>query len=88
MCRNSTRQFYIEGYARMTGYGRIELETHTIATYYEDPDDSIRSEKIPVDYHVQLTWNDDLSYTLGGYYTIYTDNVYPLALDSRFNGPI
>lgn len=89
VCRNSTREFSIYGPAYLTSYGMISLKVHDIATYYEDPDDTMRSEQIPVDYFVRLQWHDDPDRTTTqGYYTIYNDAVYPLALDSRFGGPV
>lgn len=87
-CRNSTREFQIYGRALMTSFGVLRMKVHDIATYYEDPDNAIHSEQIPVDYYVQLQWHDDPDWMTQGYYTIYTDAVYPLALDSRFGGPV
>lgn len=88
-CRNSTRQFQIKGPCYLVSATPLVLRCHSIADYYEDPDDSATSEQIPVDYHVRLTWTPDLAWTRAqGYYTIDVDHVYPLALDSRFGGPV
>lgn len=88
-CRNSTRQFRIKGPCYLERATPLTLRCHSIADYYEDPDDSVTSEQMPVDYHVQLEWTPDPSWTrTQGYYMIDVDHVYPLALDSRFGGPI
>lgn len=87
-CRNSTRQFRITGPCYIWAVNPLMLRCHCIADYYEDPD-GMYGERLPVDYHLHLTWNADPSWTqTQGYYTIFEDEVYPLALDSRFNGPV
>lgn len=88
-CRNSTRQFRITGPCYLENTTPLVLRCHSIADYYEDPDDDATSEQIPVDYQVALEWTPDPSWTrTQGYYTIDADHVYPLALDSRFGGPV
>lgn len=87
-CRNSNNSFHISGPCYIHYVNPLMLRCHCIADYYEDPD-GMYGERLPVDYHLHLTWNADPSWTqTRGYYTIYEDEVYPLALDSRFNGPV
>ena len=88
-CRNSTRQFRISGPCYLKNTTPLVLICHSIADYYEDPDNDATSEQMPVDYQVALEWTPDPSWTnTQGYYTIDVDHVYPLALDSRFGGPV
>lgn len=87
-CRNSTGQFQVSGPCYIWAVNPLMLRCHCIANYYADPD-GMYGERLPVDYHLHLTWNADPAWTqTQGYYTIYEDVVYPLALDSRFNGPV
>lgn len=87
-CSNSTGQFKISGPCYIWAVNPLMLRCHCIANYYADPD-GMYGERLPVDYHLHLSWNADPAWTqTQGYYTIYEDEVYPLALDSRFNGPV
>lgn len=87
-CRNSNNSFYISGPCYIHYVNPLMLRCHCIADYYEDPA-GLHGERLPIDYHLHLNWNADPSWTqTQGYYTIYEDEVYPLALDSRFNGPV
>ena len=87
-CWNSTGQFQVSGPCYIWAVNPLMLRCHCIANYYADPD-GMYGERLPVDYHLHLTWNAGPSWTeTQGYYTICEDEVYPLALDSRFNGPV